>query len=865
MSDPAIRIVNAMVLALDATRDFENGEGKFLLWNTLLAACTTVHYCSEAVHEQQYLDATLHLLHMEHGVCVYTVRQGQVNLNVAVPRAATAMKPLVHHALVHFARVYDGYAVDISALRGHMDFHDLPDLCVRRFVCTRKHVRDLVYDPAAQTLTLLGTTLPVVGVLRGAGDLGNFKPLTRLHGDDADGTVYWHRAQDGTLVTLTNPHLEAVEPLPFPPPVAFKTVLASVPTHIQGVIASMCGDTVEDVLYSTPPAWVPKSFRRVLVDVAQRRFGIQDAILLEAETLFHTGTPFTHVILEMCVMGDVLRACIDRRVMTVYVALEKVCSALEQFAHEARWMRWFFESSFVFKCILALDVAGLRRALKRYTPCRALALHALKQRLGEWTCLDVAKAKVLAEGEEEGGANVPSCIAEELQRHVERSERAAHEVVVVCHDPPAPGELKPRRRAPAARPMPRADAPAVAACVPSPPTHAALVARLARVCGFPLALIGSGVFHAASDADVVVTVEGQLTLADAYAHVGARTGWVPTYARVPEDRVVTLRGTFEGVLIDAQVWRGAAAHTPAEAETRRALALTHRLATEADAEARQHVRALHAWTHAAGLKGHRWCRLPGVAVTCAAIVLSATRGTADTTRLPRLLEALRDVLRHEAPAVDFTEQTSTEHAQKHHHARPHVPFAVRVDDHNLATRLTRATTRHLLDCAACALDTSDARLCAAAVYAEWRTQHMLPCARLRPRDARAVLQTLHASLLRLDGHPLVDSVYVEEVGEEAVCVHVTLDANADACTYGFREDDRVFARDSESGGGARVHRGACVWDLVAVRRPPTVGTWKERGSVCDLLALDAEWSVPNAPSLSTDVLLCFDHPHWEAL
>ena len=867
MNDPAVRITTAMILALDATHDFEDGEAKFLLWNTLLAACTKIDYCREVVQAQKYLDSILHLFRVQEGVCVYTVRQGQVNLNVVVPRVATDVQGLVQQVLAHFSRAYEGYAVDISALHSYMAFVNLPDICVRRFVGARKHVRDLAYDPATQTLSLLGATQPVAGVLHHAADVQNFKPLTRLHEDDADDTVYWHRTPDGTLVTLTNPHQDPVEPLPFPPSVPLETVLGSMPPHIQHVLASMCRDTAEDVMRAADPAWVPNSLRRVLVEVAQRRFGIHDEILLQAQDLFHKHVVHTQLILEMCIMGDVLHGCIEKRIMDASKALEKVCRAMEHFDHKLQWVRWFFESPFVFSCVQALTVSGLRRALKHHPKCRPVALNVLKYRLGEWTCGDVAKAKVLVED----GESVPAFVAEELERQTERSERAAQDVFEegsISKPPPPKGRRAPppRRRNDAMHATKKEDDESLPIAttpttVPRETTHAERVLRLADAYGLTLELIGSGVFLDASDADVVVTVDAT-TLADAYEHVRARTGWTPTYERVPpEDRVVTLRGTFEGVLVDAQVWRGSdGATTPAEEETRRALALTRRLSAEADAGAKEHVRALHSWAHAAGLKGHRWCRLPGVAVTCVAIVLSTTRDA--RSPLARLLEALRDVLRHDSPALDFTEQTSTERALPHHRVRrPLMPFAVRVDEHNLATRLTRATTCHLLDCVACALDTADTRLCASAVYADWRKQHMLPCARLKPRHTRAVLQTLYASLMRLDGHPLIDSLHVEEEEQNTLCVHVTLDASADARTYGFRDDDRLVACED----GARVHRGTRVCGLVAVRRPPTVRAWAERGSVRDLLALDDERSVPNAPFLSVDVLLCFDHQHWEAL
>ena len=125
-----------------------------------------------------------------------------------------------------------------------------------------------------------------------------------------------------------------------------------------------------------------------------------------------------------------------------------------------------------------------------------------------------------------------------------------------------------------------------------------------------------------------------------------------------------------------------------------------------------------------------------------------------------------------------------------------------------------------------------------------------------PRGARRTCcrapKTSRRARSTFDGHPLVDTFHLEEQDDGRRRVWVALDARADAARYGFREGDALEAAPE----GALVVRGDRRWPLVAVRAPPTT-VWAARELVSDLLALDADRAVPNAPSLTVDVVACF--------
>ena len=327
---------------------------------------------------------------------------------------------------------------------------------------------------------------------------------------------------------------------------------------------------------------------------------------------------------------------------------------------------------------------------------------------------------------------------------------------------------------------------------------------------------------------MVVAVPDAASLADAYEEVRAATGLA--LLGTPDGlHVAVLRGEWRGVPVDVQVWRGAEG-CAAEAATARALRLSARLAAEADAAMVAGVRALHAWARAADAKGHLLCRLPGVAVTCAAVVLQS-KGS-----LAVLLGALRDALvGRAAPALDFDAAVHL-HAdmtpERDANGRCVCPLRVLAERENVARRMTAGTTRHLLDCFAYAsMLGAGAALCERARYDAWRAETMVVCAVARARCAD-VLPRLHAALSRLDGHPVVDAVHVREDGD-ALVVLATLDASASAAAYGFRAGDELVV----DGDRASVTRRGRAWPLAITRgRAPRAAATP---SVADLLAAGA--------------------------
>jgi hypothetical protein len=393
-------------------------------------------------------------------------------------------------------------------------------------------------------------------------------------------------------------------------------------------------------------------------------------------------------------------------------------------------------------------------------------------------------------------------------------------------------------------------------------THDALVARIAEDVfenAYECTLIGSGIFYNGGDVDIVVHVPDVDSLESAYELVERMTGWCRQYDRVSTEHIAVLRGEFEGHKVDAQVWRGVHSleRTRAEEETHRALTLTRALREKTDAHLRRMVHEFHTFMDHIGFKGHCHCRLPGVAVTCMAIVV-ARNGTVST--LPSMLEQMRTHLETDVPCFDFDDDDIAGVLQQRQD-RPTCAVQVVVNEVNAASRMTACVTRHLLDTVAWSLH-SHRTISPRA----WRARHMITCLRMRPQHdpRRTIALTLHSSMSKMDGHPSVDTAYADEHPETGdVLIRVTLRRDQ---RYAFRGTETI-ARITGTESIVMVSRngGTRQWPLCT--HSCANASTSLAPSVADVVdemfvRVDDELCVPNAPHLMSDLLGYFDVRHW---
>ena len=412
--------------------------------------------------------------------------------------------------------------------------------------------------------------------------------------------------------------------------------------------------------------------------------------------------------------------------------------------------------------------------------------------------------------------------------------------------------------------------------MPAAPLHLAalhgpeVTRRLHQAYGWPTELIGSSHFLNGVDVDVVLTVVGCETLADAYARVVEATGWhMAGSDEVSGHRVVSLHGQFEGHLIDAQVWRGEdEADTHAEGQTRAALAHTARLLDGTCARCRQSIALFHEWAGVASVKGAQLAMPPGVAWTVAATMLwqlcADWDDRSDAMRLKGLLTSFAAVLRTrstpcialgcpvacatvraastcEAPLCILLDGLSTdlstgglECAEGLRLGTAAHRFAA-----NLCERMCIKTTRALLMTVEYALSLPVKQRLLPKSYEAMRESLLPVAAVVHPRTPDAVPRTLHRILRGIDSYEVVETVLASVCPHSgAVRLHVRVDPFVSATKYGLhpKRHELVDVRCERGGCWLRLRysgdaaKSSRVWALHAHASTPvgaTVHPWPQ--------------------------------------
>ena len=267
---------------------------------------------------------------------------------------------------------------------------------------------------------------------------------------------------------------------------------------------------------------------------------------------------------------------------------------------------------------------------------------------------------------------------------------------------------------------------------------------------------------------------------------------------------------------------------------------------------------LHAWFLASRMKGNMLCRLPGVAVTCIAVVLGSQCSDALGDCLMRILQLLRERLCTATPCLRLEEvEQGGERPARSSEGRPLTAFEVYVCEQNLAQRHSLLCTRHLLDMVAFSCSLGGDAVLSPDRYAAWRRRHMFRAAKLCPRHASAMARTLHVAVAHLAKHPLLDSVFVDEEGA-AITIRCTLARVTDQ-RYEMRAGDGVVRC---AGEYAYVGRGSKVTMPLLITQGMDLASAATAGVGLPIAAGDGV--VPNAPTLTTDVSLQFPREDWDA-
>lgn len=865
-----------MSAAVAATQSCCDSIGKRHVWMSMLTMVVSNPEYRIRTSMLGFISYEPRIIISDHGVIVLTLCHHQVNVNLLVPMHEDSEGPLVRYLLDHIHRTWDDFAVDLRPLKHAMTVA-IPEVSPRRFIPSRRAARVIQYIEGM--VECMGEFVPVKSIVTDPRRLGDFTPISRMGTSDAMDTLYWHRFSCGTIVTFLNPILSLVPVLDLPPQIEDGVVINALLTKCcQTFVAALNPRSLDQCVELLEAPWIPLDQRRFLAVVTKANFGVSDALIVTTGRLLGADRKKKTIVSEMCIIYECVCDMATHR--PAHRIAEAMLDAIDTFGDREAWNRWMLQSAFIYALIDSVDPEHLERLCHRHTHLVYVLAFFLSHH-DEWTHDMRRKAFFVSLCDAPSKTFSDNPIdAVRARMAVLTNETACMGGQLIAQEEECPPCASRRSR-------PRRDARPVLSSLssngvassrpidesppPLPPETLDAFASSFQRCvfeggGMECILIGSGIFHTGSDADIVVRTPPFETLRDAYDRVWdalrghPECGWVAEYDRVTDHHVAVIRGRFEGLSVDLQVLRDGG-DTEAERQTGQAIRLSKSLSIGSTDENRRHVAILHEFARASSWKGHRLCRLPGIALTCLALVVG--RGTVGLSAMD-VIARLRDAIAQETPIIDFDE---LEYPGGCGIERPSSPLVIIVNEMNIATRLRAVTTRHLTDTLAFTLERGI--LCSPEEYEAWRRRHMIACLGLVPRqESRTVSMTLHSVLSRIEGHPLIDSAFVSEDGRCGLILRVTLSAAADVGRYGFRPTDEL--RLSEDAATlATVTRGGRRWELCTKDGSDLASSTSvsEAGtSVTQLIRVPGTTlCVPNAPHLRVDLVACFDSRHWTVL
>lgn len=860
--DTARVFLSGICLAIGFTQSYENTLGKRVLWMIFLGLVSECSDFYEQSFSQRFINHTIKVMNCEYGVVLATQRDYQMNLNIFIPRSDDQAGDLYNWMIDRLTRDFYDYAIDMRPILRFVRF-PVPHTWQRNMLPSPRRLQDLAFDKEHGIVVFQDYSSPITEVITDVRNLSRYRPIQRMTMADDPETLYWHRFACGTIVGFPNPRVEFHEHCRIArPKMGDNMNLTPICKKVVRALEPQCGGECIDVIESK---CITVEVRRIFVAMHRTRFGITDELIVAVG--LHLGDSLYKesknlLLAEISIVYEIMRK-FSTEPSTFTRLLEGLMNWLERFQKADIWRQWVISSAFVHALVASVSTSSLRRICAGYEILYYPAAATLCSDHPDptlWNRETTERAHMICEANASDGPYMQT-----LRNLYEAWNRANVEAFHELSSTETSDATK--TIVPTTVPKSSAREEIIVECVDdtvhvdvaetTPETHDNVVARInAEVLKnrYECTLIGSGIFFNGSDVDIVVRVPDADTLENAYDTIQQLTGWKRQYDRVSTERIAVLCGEFDGIKVDAQVWRGVHSleRTRAEEETHRALLLTRTLREKTDERLRGMVYQFHLYMQRVGFKGHTFCRLPGVAVTCIAIVIARF---SSITSMHSMLTNIRKRLETDIPCFDIDEEDTHPRTKN----RPTCAVQVVINETNVASRMTASITRHLLDTLAWSLHEGVESPRA------WRTRHMISCLRMRPvHDLdRTVALTLHSVMSKLDGHPLIDTVYADEHPETGdVLIRVTLRRDT---RYGFRGTEtltRVVGTESivmvSRDGGIRQ------WPLCT---HPCIYASSLAASVTDVndelfVRVDGDICVPNAPYLMNDLLGYFDVRHW---
>lgn len=849
-------LVHTLTHAIQLSKDFEDCHAKLLLW-CLALSLQGITILEGIFSKQGFLtENPICVDSHDHGLFVYTVRDGQVNLNLLLASSLAHTSILLAEALAFFERNYAHYSYDLRFIREQLPVVTTDVQCTfhrRRVVLHRDRVAHATLSDDGTRMACDGREAPVVKQVDASTArtwMTTCPPLSTLTADHTSDVVYWHRFPCGRTALVRNPLIDEEVPALTASTQTTDNLVDDCPSELVELMHQLLLGLQAKHAYECDACFSESQLPHTLREICAYRRAIRHGIDDRFVELVGRHLPARReesLLANATFLYDLLTSsqrCSAERFQGILAS--RFARVLSMTKYRSMWTAWLATSKHAMRLLNGVTPALLVHLLREHPPLLD-TLARLLDAQSVWNNDRLQQACILEDFANEAllpDAPRSDLIQRVLARLLQLRNKAlacSRTLLVETTTPTARGSgarsARPgrggRAKALSSPPLPRKagdDAPAVV--VPAvAATHVGRGAALQAWLGWPCTLIGSGLYCDESDMDVVVHMPSTLSVSEAYARVVEKTGWTPLYESVEDGRahVAILEGRWEGrVVVEAQVFCDGP--TPMEEETRRALSLWSSLLM--DERNVRGARRLRDWFARHDLKGQCAAKTSGVGIACLAVWLSShLLWSEETDPLASMLRLLHDeVLSREAPCVEV----GTADDGKGARGRCTSPLVVIAQERaNLTSHMTVATTRFLAD----VLALPDVGAYSREALVAWRKRHMVPAA----RPPRTLLRHAYKALARLDGHPVIESAFLDDEG----VLWVSLQAARDD-KYAFRDTDVVECDDGGESEQAWVRRGDRRWPLMMhTSRVP---------SVSRAVSSDSHRFVPNVPTLTVDVL-----------
>ena len=855
------KLLRGLSSAIQLCQDWEDTRQKLLLWNTLLSLVSLPNYRFES-HAVDFLTHEVIIASLSSGLLVYTIREMQVNINMAIPKDDTLMETVLEEMTSFIGSMHADCAINMSPIRIYYTNPEYIPLCPRRFI-PGPHYANRMELTKEGVISCLGRTIEVQYLVVHIGEIATVKPITRMARTDPDNTLYWYRFPCLTIATFLNPIMEQVEAIEFPPPIEDMLVVrGNTNSNLWNYVQALMPFQEDQTLAVLNNNIIPAFLRELCFLSSVHTFGIGDNLLHTAHKYFKWRKELAPLLRDMLSIGGLMQK--EGKYQNIP---DLLVSALEGTSNAQLWNAWILRSLFVRRTIDTSPPKAVNNMCAKIDSFCAVLLSILHDSIGNWSDFEVQKAASLTEFGSFLELDRLADILQEQQRVTTKTVSKQPLCASKSHTRKKPTRKEGRntfvKKEP---PLQEVVVYTNSGCkTEATATHKPLVARMAKTFCLDIFLIGSGVFSDQGDVDIAITVGAHHSLTSAYAAVILATGWVPQYSNVTGSRVAVLAGQYEGFAVDAQVWRGGQkVECTAERLTSNAILLANTLDTHANTATKRCVRLLHQWVEASSSKGHKLCRMPGVAVTCICILLGCRMG--DHSDLGRILHLFRDCLSLVMPVIKFDDDMQLPEREVSSLGRCAVSLSVCLYGENCSTRMTVGTTRHLLDTVAYTLSNPLDIVYDKGHYTAWRDNTMVMCVKMRPLATNSVSFSLKTTVAALDGHPMIDTVHVEECDNGCLAVRCSLKPECDVSRYGLHASDTIFIPLNKI--HVCIDRKGRRLRIMQSRRPATVRSLDHCSRVTDMIWMDGMekgMSFPNAPYLTVDVASHFDARFWECV